>query len=180
MPFPRPCAYAPYSSLIHALPACLHPYAPCPSLISTCAPMHLRVFPRLCTFTLTNKHLTCLFFVLCCIVSIVRNSLTLKNPSKATGPDFIPLNLSNLLQMLLILTSVTYIIKDLEKNKYSKSQKQFNYWVLNNSIIISSVDSVTLLGIVIDIKLNVEKYAATVISFYIFLSRQHSLLQGSK
>ena len=47
---------------------------------------------------------------------------------------------------------------------------------INNSIIISSVDSVTLLGIEIDNQLNFEKYVSTIISFYIFLSRQYSLL----
>ena len=47
---------------------------------------------------------------------------------------------------------------------------------INNSIIISSVDSVTLLGIEIDNKLNVEKHISTIISFHTFLSRQYSLL----
>ena len=43
-------------------------------------------------------------------------------------------------------------------------------------MIISSVDSVTLLGIEIDTKLNFEKHVSAIISFYIFLSRQYSLL----
>ena len=47
---------------------------------------------------------------------------------------------------------------------------------INNSVIISSVDSVTLLGIEIDNKLNFEKHVSTIISFYIFSSRQYSLL----
>ena len=47
---------------------------------------------------------------------------------------------------------------------------------INNSIIISSVDSVTILGITIDNKLNFEKHVSTIFSFYIFLSRQYSLL----
>ena len=38
---------------------------------------------------------------------------------------------------------------------------------INISIIISSVDSVTLLGIEIDNKLNFEKLVSTIISFYI-------------
>ena len=47
---------------------------------------------------------------------------------------------------------------------------------INNSVIISSVDSVTILGIEIDNKLNFEKHVSTIISFYIFSSRQYSLL----
>ena len=47
---------------------------------------------------------------------------------------------------------------------------------INNSVIISSVDSVALLGIEIDNKLNFEKRVSTIISFYIFSSRQYSLL----
>ena len=58
---------------------------------------------------------------------------------------------------------------DKKENKYDLN--------INNSIIISSVDSATLLGIEIDNKLNFEKHVvATIISFYIFLSRQYSLL----
>ena len=64
----------------------LRPYAPYPSLI--------RVLPiintRLCAFTLTNKGLKRLFLS-CVVVSIVKYGLRLKNPRKATGPDFIPL-----------------------------------------------------------------------------------------
>ena len=47
---------------------------------------------------------------------------------------------------------------------------------VNNSIIISSVDSVALLDIKIDNKLNFEKHVSTIVSFYTFLSRQYSLL----
>ena len=39
---------------------------------------------------------------------------------------------------------------------------------INNSIIISFVDSVTLLVIEVDNKLNFEKLVSTIISFYIF------------
>ena len=49
-----------------------------------------------------------------------------------------------------------------KKNKYDLN--------INNSIIISSVDS----GI--DKQLHFEKHVSTIISFYIFLSRQYSLL----
>ena len=41
---------------------------------------------------------------------------------------------------------------------------------INNSIIISSMDSVTLLSIEINSKLNFEKYVSTIISFCKFLS----------
>ena len=47
---------------------------------------------------------------------------------------------------------------------------------INKSIIISSVDSVTHLGTEIDNKLNFEKHVLTIISFFMFLSRQYSLL----
>ena len=51
-----------------------------------------------------------------------------------------------------------------------------NKYDLINSIIVSSVDSVALLGIEVDNKLNFEKYIATIISFYVFLSRQYILM----
>ena len=57
---------------------------------------------------------------------------------------------------------------DKKENKYELN--------INNSIIISSVDSVTLSGIEIDNKLNFEKHVSTIISFYIFLSRQYSVM----
>ena len=46
----------------------------------------------------------------------------------------------------------------------------------NNSIIISSVDSVTLLGIEIANHLSFEKHVSVIISFAIFLSLQYTLL----
>ena len=55
-----------------------------------------------------------------------------------------------------------------EENKYDLN--------ITNSTIISSVDSVTLLGIEIDSKSNFEKHVSTIISFYIFSSSQYSLL----
>ena len=45
--------------------------------------------------------------------------------------------------------------------------------------MISSVDAVSLLGIKIDNQLNFEKHVSTIISCYIFLSRQYSLLYTS-
>ena len=56
---------------------------------------------------------------------------------------------------------------DIKENKYDLN--------INNSIIISFVDSVTFLGIEMDNKLNFQKNVATIVSFYIFLSRQYSL-----
>ena len=56
-----------------------------------------------------------------------------------------------------------------------KKENQYNF-IINNLIIISSVDSVTLLGIEIDNKINFEKHVSTIISIYIFLSRQYNLL----
>ena len=47
---------------------------------------------------------------------------------------------------------------------------------INNSINNLSVDSVTLLGIEIHNKWNFEKHVSTIISFYMFLLRQYSLL----
>ena len=54
-----------------------------------------------------------------------------------------------------------------QENKYGLN--------INNSIIISSVDSVTLLGIEIDSKLNFETQFLTA-AFYIFFSRQSNVL----
>ena len=56
-----------------------------------------------------------------------------------------------------------------------KKENQYNF-IINNLIIISSVDSVTLLGIEIDNKINFEKHVSTIISIYIFSSRQYNLL----
>ena len=47
---------------------------------------------------------------------------------------------------------------------------------INNSIIILSVDSVTLLGTEIHNKRNFQNHVSTIISLYIFLLRQYSLL----
>ena len=90
-----------------------------PSLLN-CA---TRTFtPHTYAFTPTNKPLTRLFCVLCCVVSIVSYDLRVKNPRKATGLDFIPLKVitfaSNVIDSYL-----NNIIKDLEKNKYSEEPK---------------------------------------------------------
>ena len=64
--------YAPYA------PVRLRAYLSYPSLIRACLPL------------LTNKRLRHLFLS-CVVVSIVSCGWRLKNPRKATGPDFIPL-----------------------------------------------------------------------------------------
>ena len=57
---------------------------------------------------------------------------------------------------------------DKKENKYDLN--------INSSIIISSVDSVAVLRIEIDSRLNFEKHVATIISFYQGKSRQYNLL----
>ena len=57
---------------------------------------------------------------------------------------------------------------DKKENKYDLN--------INSSIIISSVDSVAVLGIEIESRLNFEKHVATIISFYQGKSRQYNLL----
>ena len=91
-----PRAYAPYPSLIRAL--------------RTCAPL------------LTNKRLTRLFLS-CVVFSVVRYGLRLKNPRKATGPDFIPLKVIKFASNVIDSHLCNIIIKDLEKNKYSEEPK---------------------------------------------------------
>ena len=56
-----------------------------------------------------------------------------------------------------------------------KKENQYDF-IINNLIIISSVDSVTSLGIEIGNKINFEKHVSTIISIYIFSSRQYNLL----
>ena len=73
-------------------------------------------------FTLTNKRLTRLFFS-CVIVSIVKYGLRLKNPRKATGPDFIPLKVIKFASNVIDSHLYNIIIKNLEKSKYSGEPK---------------------------------------------------------
>ena len=54
-------------------------------------------------------------FLSCVVISIVRYALRLKNPRKATGPDFIPLK--------VIEFASNVIKRDLHKNKYSEKPK---------------------------------------------------------
>ena len=105
-------AYASYPSLTRALLT----YAPYPLLIHACAPTHLRVF------TLTNSAMRA-FFLSCVVVSIARYDLRLKNPRKATGPDFIPLKVIKFASNVIDSHLSNIIIKDLEKSKYSEEPK---------------------------------------------------------
>ena len=59
----------------------------------------------------------------CVVVSIVRYGLRLKNPRKATGPDFIPLKVVKFASNVIDSYLHNNIIKDLEKNKYSEEPK---------------------------------------------------------
>ena len=63
------------------------------------------------------------FFVLCCVVSIVRYGFRLKNPRKATGPDFIPLKVIKFASNDIDSQLYNIIIKDLEKKKYLEEPK---------------------------------------------------------
>ena len=91
------------------------------------APVGLRALPiinmHLCSFTLTNKRLTRLFFVLRCVFSIVRYGLSFKNTRKATGSDFIPLKVIRFASNAIDSHLYNVIIKDLETNKYSEEPK---------------------------------------------------------
>ena len=57
-------------------------------------------------------------FLSCVVVSIVRYTLRLKNPRKATAPDFIPLKFIKFASNVIDSHIHNIIIKDLEKNKY--------------------------------------------------------------
>ena len=99
--------------------------------------MRLRALPiinrrltRLRAFTLMNKCFTRPFFVLCCVVSIARNGLRLKNPRKATGPDFIPLKVIKFASDVIdshLYNIVTYLKKQVlrrDKNSIGKTHFQ--------------------------------------------------------
>ena len=64
------------------------------------------------------------FFLSCVVVLIVRYNLRLKNPRKATRPDFIPLKVIKFALNIIDSHLYNIMIKDLEKNKSQKSQKQ--------------------------------------------------------
>ena len=106
-----------------------------------CAPSRLRALPiidmcltrlralhstntRLCAYAplLSNKRLTRLFLS-CIVVSIVSYGLRLKNPRKATGPEFIPLKVIKFASNVIDSHLYNIIIKDLEKSKYSEEPK---------------------------------------------------------
>ena len=92
-------------------------YGPYPSLIRACAsnPSLIRAL-RACSPLLTHKRLTRLFLS-CVVVSIVRYGLRLKNPRKATGPDFIPLKVIKFASNVIDSHLYNIIIKDLEEPK---------------------------------------------------------------
>ena len=74
--------------------------------------------------------------------------------------------------------NIEELIKVLEtesKSAVGKKRKKYDLNV-NNSIIILFVDSATPVGIKINNQLHFEIHFSTMISFYIFLSRQYSLL----
>ena len=92
---------------------------------ASCAPSRPIIDRRLMSlhaFILTNKHLTRLFLS-CVVVSIIKYSLRLKNPRKATGPDFIPLEVIKFASNVIDSYLYNNITKDLEKYKYSEEAK---------------------------------------------------------
>ena len=116
----HPRADVPYPSLIRCLGACAptrltHHYH------TSYAPTRLTC---LRAFTLTNKCLSRLFFVLCCVVSIVTYDLRLKNPRK--GPDFIPLKVIKFASNVINSHLCSIIIKDLEKYKHSENKNSIS------------------------------------------------------
>ena len=118
----HPRADVPYPSLIRYLGACAparltHHYH------TSYAPTR---FTCLRAFTLTNKCLSRLFFLLCCVVSIVRYDFRLKNPRKATGPDFIPLKVIKFASNVINSHLCNIIIKDLEKYKHSENKNSIS------------------------------------------------------
>ena len=77
---------------------------------------------RACAPSLTNKTLTRLFLS-CVVVSLVKYGLRVKNPRKATVPDFIPLKVIKFASNVIDYHLYNIIIKNLEKNKYSEEPK---------------------------------------------------------
>ena len=102
----------------------IHACTPYPSLVRAFVPTYLTRPITLCAFSLTNKHLTC-FFVLYCVAAIVRYSLRLKNPRKATGPGIIALKVIKFALNITNFYLINILVKDLEKKASTqKSQKQ--------------------------------------------------------
>ena len=89
-----------------------------PSLIGAYAPYA----PYAPAHLYTNKCFT-RFFLSCVVASTVRYGLRLKNPRKATGRNFIPLKVIKFASNVIDSHLYNIIIKDLEKNKYSKEPK---------------------------------------------------------
>ena len=59
----------------------------------------------------------------CIVVSIVKYGLRRKSPRKATGPDFISLNVIKFASNVINSHLHNIIIKDLQKNRYSEEPK---------------------------------------------------------
>ena len=57
------------------------------------------------------------------VVSIVKYGLRLKNPRKATGPDFIPLKVIKFASNVIDSHLYNIITKELEKNNYLEEPK---------------------------------------------------------
>ena len=57
------------------------------------------------------------------VVSIVKYGLRLKNPRKATGPDFIPLKVIKFASNVIDSHLYNIITKELKKNNYSEEPK---------------------------------------------------------
>ena len=98
-------------------------------IIDTCL-THLRVLPiidkRLCAlraFAPWFSPISALraFFVLCCVVSIVRYGLRLQIPREATDLDLIPAKFIKFASNIIDSHLYTIVIKDLEENKKSQN-----------------------------------------------------------
>ena len=61
------------------------------------------------------------FFVLCCVVSIVRYGLRIKNPREATDLDLIPAKFIKFASNIIDSHLYTIVIKDLEENKRNQN-----------------------------------------------------------
>lgn len=93
------------------------PYTPAPCL-------HILpiVKTRLHAFTITDKRVTRLFYLVCA-VSIVRHGLSRKNPRKATAPDFLPLKFIKFASNFIDSHLCNIITKDLEKKRVLRRAK---------------------------------------------------------
>ena len=113
----------PESAKVCALRSLAPAHFTCPSLIRTLRAL-LAINTSLRAFTLPNKRFVRLFFILYCVVSIVRyDGLRLKNTRKATWPDFIPLKFIKFASNAVDSHLYNIITKDLEKEQVLKRAK---------------------------------------------------------